>query len=551
MKITNKLATVLIVLIIFLSLSISVYGEMNTKSYFYYPPLDQTYLFNNPQLQSPFDYNINSDEHADRINLYPTHLYDTDTQFLSESSIEPTARLIFGRELIISTDDDTLSHGSASGNYEYDLAMNNLDNTILGNLKFNISANDIDTDTIRWYEYSNYDGSSISWDFPTEFTIGEDDYLRVGYEPTTGGTDHLNVDVSRWMNVTDFDADGYQLAQFNVTFTDMDFIWASVYIDVWDRYELEPRIISASGPTDVLLSSYSDEERAKFNFDCSKIVIDTPYTFTVVLFVDLTDNVPPPIKFKPKFSILLEKECYDEISDVPSQIANMPNNMLFTDISAASASTNISNTWNFINVSSVVGNLEYVVEPVGPIAEFGVGKMVTTATDDDVLLSGDFTGFNRYYFYIYNFKDSSGTELSNIEFKIDASNINENDIWWREYSSLDGSILSWTFPPEFMIGDGEGEEVGYGTSELEDGFLNMDISRSFNITDFDTDGYQLAQFTVTFKDKNFNWARGNIHVWDEFEIEPRIISASGPAGVLNEFWVEENNVHFDFDYGKI
>ena len=73
MKITTKVTIVLIILIIFLSLSIPVYGEIKTKSYFYNSPLDQTYLFKNPQLQSLFDNNIKSD------------------QFLLESSSNPLA----------------------------------------------------------------------------------------------------------------------------------------------------------------------------------------------------------------------------------------------------------------------------------------------------------------------------------------------------------------------------------------------------------------------------------------------------------------------------
>jgi len=54
----------------------------------------------------------------------------------------------------------------------------------------------------------------------------------VGYESTTIETDYLNINLSGWMNVTKFYADGYQLAGFTVTFSDMDLTRASIKQDV-------------------------------------------------------------------------------------------------------------------------------------------------------------------------------------------------------------------------------------------------------------------------------------------------------------------------------
>jgi len=546
MKTTNKLATVLILLIIFLSLSISVYGEMNTKSYSYTPHLDQTYLFNNPQLQSSFDYNIKSDEHVNRINLYPTHLYDT------QLPIGQRAEFGVGKMVTTATDDDVLSSGDFTGFNRYFFNIHNIEDssgTVLSDIEFEVNAKNIDENDIWWREYSSLDGSILSWTFPSEFVIGEDEGFGVGYDTSESEAGFLNMDISRSFNETDFNSDGYQLAQFNVTFKDKEFNWAWGNIDVWEDFEIKPTILSfdASDP-DVLNDFWVEENNVHFDFDYEKIEVDTTYTFTTLISVDLNDNLAPPMRYKPRFEVTVNKD-HDQINGGQYPTANMPDSMLYDSINAASATTNISNNWTFSNYSEVSGILEQDVELLGPRADFVFEKNFVVVSDSDSLLNGEYTENLWYTLYMENFGDETDTVMGNLEFQATTSNAIEY-VDWEEFADWNSSQVDWYFPsPEFVLYDYDRQFTGFSTDYAESRNLNMEISRSFDETVFNSDGTQESTFTVKFTDiNNVQWIWGNIQVFDFADVNVSLIPGSlWIDAPLNDYWNDSKRFEFSID----
>jgi S-layer protein (TIGR01567 family) len=480
-----------------------------------------------------------------------SHLHHSLIMETIVESYGPRAEFGVGKMVTTATDDDVLLSGDFTGFNRYCFNIHNIEDssgTELSDIEFEVNANNINENDIWWREYSSLDGSLLSWTFPSEFVIGEDEGFGVGYDTSESEVGFLNMDISRSFNETNFNSDGYQLAQFNVTFEDKKFNWTWGSIDVWEDFEIKPTILSAyASDPDVLNDFWVDENNVHFNFDYEKIEIDTTYTFTALIYVDLNDNLAPPMRYKPRFEVTVNKD-HDQINGGQYQTANMPDSMLFDSINAASATTDISNIWTFSNYSEVSGILEQEIELMGPRADFVFEKNFIVGSDSDSLLNGEYTENLWYTLYMENFGDETDTVMGDLEFNATTSNAIQH-VDWEEYADWDSSYVDWYFPsPDFVLYDYDQLFTGFSTDYSESKSFNMDMSRSFNKTEFNSDGYQKGTFKVTFKEKNMQWIWGNIEVFDFADVNVSLIPGSlWIDAPLNDYWIDSKIFEFSIN----
>lgn len=230
--------------------------------------------------------------------------------------------------------------------------------TVLSDLNFNGQADNITI--VNWEEHAVWNETTVSWNFPQDFVIYEDDWFGTGFGTNHTEVRHLNVDISREMNQTLFNDSAYQLAKFMLTFEDTDFQWCGGRIEANEHYEVNASIVSGTFNTDAHLDWFNEwEHGVGFGFNRDAIETGVAYNFSVVVEVDLTGNRDPPIVYKPEFFINVELEK----SFAPGGerfTAEMPPEMLPSYVNNASVTTNISNNWTLRHVNRTIVRLKEV-----------------------------------------------------------------------------------------------------------------------------------------------------------------------------------------------
>ena len=277
----------------------------------------------------------------------------------------PYAKFHFNKDFGVHTEEDAILNGTYESDIWYCMNIENVDDTsdtVLGNLSFSAHADNL-TD-VDWEEYTEWNETSVEWNFPyEEFIIGEDDNLWTGFGTSYSETRDVNVNLSRWMNITEFNFDAYQLAEFTVTFRSRDFMWCEGGIGASEHHEVRASIVPDTFNTTAPLSWIDVEEQGVyFDFNKSQIQTDVPYNFTVVIKVELTGNEAPPILYKPSFSI--NRYIYYDESALAGKrcTAEMPEDMLPDNVSYASVTTNVSNYWTLLRHNRIIVGLEEVSE---------------------------------------------------------------------------------------------------------------------------------------------------------------------------------------------
>lgn len=136
--------------------------------------------------------------------------------------VGPRAEFGLYRWSVVWTEKDSIA-SDASGYVGYWLGIHNKDDTsdtILGNLSLSVQVADIKIKDVHHEQYAAWDETSVTWTFPPEYILYErwDEgcvHLETGFD--TDHTEKLNMSLNRWMDKTEFHADGYQKAEFSVT----------------------------------------------------------------------------------------------------------------------------------------------------------------------------------------------------------------------------------------------------------------------------------------------------------------------------------------------
>ena len=113
--------------------------------------------------------------------------------------------------------------------------------------------------------------------------------------------------------------------------------------------------------------------------------------------------------------------------------------MLPDDVSYASASTNVSNTWSINRHNHIIAGLEEMVELLGPHALFSADKSFPVVTEDDTIHSGTYERNLWCGLNIKNSDDTSDTVLGDLRFMGEAANITA--VRWEEYAVWNNTLL--------------------------------------------------------------------------------------------------------------
>ena len=173
----------------------------------------------------------------------------------------------------------------------------------------------------------------------------------------------------------------------------------------------------------------------------------------------------------------------------------------------------------------------------GPCASFHLARRIFAYSDNDTFISDIYERQVQYSPQIYNDDDNSNTSLGDLEFWVEAKNITY--VSEKEHATWNKTAASWIFPPEYVINENVWFGVNFwGTNETETKVINVDMSREMNQTIFYNTGYQLANFTVIFRDKNFLWTWGSIFVHEHdkanISIMPGTFYSDAPSSLSYE-----------------
>ncbi len=307
----------------------------------------------------------------------------------------PYAEFFFTKNFVIPTDYDSLSSGSYLRNWWYRLQIDNREDAghaVLGNLNFSARADNITYVGER--RYAAWNKTSAKWAFPPEYVIRENEGFGVGFDTNYTATKTLNVDVGRWMNKTEFYSDGYQLANFSVTFKDKNFRWVWGRIEAFDFYPgygIDASIVPGTFNTNAPGNFREDENVVHFDIDKERLQTGVTYNFSVVIRVNLTGERRTPIHFKPEMAI--GEELYHDQAYGTGYTVEVPPSMLPEHIDHISASTNTSNTWLINRFDHVIALLRDDISPP-VITDFNVLPNTSVSLNNPAIASATISDEN-------------------------------------------------------------------------------------------------------------------------------------------------------------
>ena len=117
-------------------------------------------------------------------------------------------------------------------------------------------------------------------------------------------------------------------------------------------------------------------------------------------------------------------------------------------------------------------------------------------TEEDSITSGNHSTIAHYGLSVTNTDDDSNTTLGELVYHVEADGI--GDVWLSAYADRTSNSVTWTFPPEFDLVEGDSLHTGYTSSYTETRNIPYSLSRSIDKTVFESDGNQSVEFTVAF-----------------------------------------------------
>jgi len=271
----------------------------------------------------------------------------------------------------VRSNNDTITSGLQLVQYEYALSVyntNDTSDTVLGNLVYTLHADNI----VDVYdkEYAEWNESYVKWVFPSDYVLVEDDWLWTGAESSFFEIKYIPISLGRKVNNSIFNADGYQLAEFNVTYDNLNFDYSGGLVIAKEDSLVNASFLPDTFSTDApLLTNYpfskKTEHEIHFNLaDKSQLQANKTYNFSVVVRVDLKGDNPSPILYKPKFEIWIGHDTISAPGPIGRNVT-IPSEMLPEHVHLASASTNVTNRWTLLRLDLLVATLDKISEPYG------------------------------------------------------------------------------------------------------------------------------------------------------------------------------------------
>ncbi len=143
-----------------------------------------------------------------------------------------------------------------------------------------------------------------------------------------------------------------------------------------------------------------------------------------------------------------------------------------------------------------------------PTANFQTQGSEWVRSDNDSLFSGIHLAQYTYSVSVFNLKDDSHTVLGNITYTLDGDNIVDMDD--EEYAQRNGSFIHWVYPTDRVIVEDDWIHTGVKSGYYYSKYVPMNINRWTNKSIFNSDGFQLAKFNVTFENSTYDFIWGGI-----------------------------------------
>ena len=414
-----KISAILIVLVIVVSCiapGIAVDSSANNTS-----SSNQTEEFNTtrtmiPSLSPFYAKHLPADNTT--MHVHPQKLFRHEIYMPDEARASFSVR----NNTKVRSNNDTITSGLQLVQYEYALSVyntNDASDTVLGNLVYMLRGdNIIDVDKKK---YADWNDSYVKWVFPSnlsDFILAEDEWLHVSAKTSFFETKYVPLSISRRMNRTIFDADGYQLAEFNITYDDLNFDYSGGNVIAKEYSLVNASFLPDTFFTDAPLLpghpfSRKDENYIEFNLDKSQLQANNTYNFSVIVRVDLKGDNPSAILYKPKFTTWIG---HDSIS-APGQTGRnvtILSEMLPEHVHFVSASTNVTNTWTLLRLNLLVATLDKISEPIGSnnSIKAGIFRYYLLYTTSNSVVNQTYIAWPRWKLKIENTPDTSGAAVN-------------------------------------------------------------------------------------------------------------------------------------------
>jgi len=148
-----------------------------------------------------------------------------------------------------------------------------------------------------------------------------------------------------------------------------------------------------------------------------------------------------------------------------------------------------------------------------PEAHFHIQGDEWVSSDNDSISSGIYLAQGTYGMSVSNIDDGSDKVLGNITYTLDADNV--VDIDDEEYATWNGSFIHWVYPQDRVIVKNDWIFTGVRSGYYYSKYVSLNINRWTNKSIFNSDGFQLAKFNVTFENSTYDTIWGGINA-DEF-----------------------------------
>jgi hypothetical protein len=172
-------------------------------------------------------------------------------------------------------------------------------------------------------------------------------------------------------------------------------------------------------------------------------------------------------------------------------------------------------------------------------ADFQIQGNEWVDSDNDSISSGIHLAYGYYAIGVYHGRGTE-TALGNITYTLDADNI----VWIadEEYAQRNGSFIQWVYPTDRVIGPGSWMYTAAKTDYYYSQYVPMNINRWTDKSIFNSDGYQLAKFNITFENTTGDFIYGQIRTNEHTlanatfsaAILPHTFSTDVPISLISE-----------------
>ena len=264
----------------------------------------------------------------------------------------------------INVDNDIILSGTFSARRWGDLSLKNTQDssqTILGAISETMQGDSFLKP--EFPENATWNSTYIHWVFPPDFVLNENESLGSSYHTSVLKTVDNPITLKRNVNQSIFSSDGYQFNSYEISFEDNTYNRYSGILKFEEISYMNSSILFDTFTTDLPLTGQKSGSylhpitkqfvsEINYTLNNSLIQLHHPYHINFTGAIKLKNNAGLPVKCYPRvmFAASLDSP-YQEGGT--SMTAIMPSSLLPANVTNASATTNVNNSWRYRNISQL------------------------------------------------------------------------------------------------------------------------------------------------------------------------------------------------------